>query len=123
MTTTQVVKVAVVDNDFRVLEALQELLESAGYSVLLFASAQLFLEADSLRDINCLITDIGMPVMDGFELRSLVKNSRPELPVIFITGHHVASDRKRAAAYGHHGFFQKPFDPVALLAAVEQIIP
>ncbi len=57
-----------------------------------------------------------MPGMDGFELRDLVKKARPELPVFLITGRHEIADQDRAQ--GISGFFRKPFDAKALLAAV-----
>ena len=110
--------VAIVDDDRRVLESLEDLLESAGHSVLLFTSAQALLENGCLPNIGCLISDISMPVIDGFELQRLARAERPELPVILITGRHEATDQPRAVAQGSHGFFRKPFDGGALLAAV-----
>lgn len=114
--------VAVVDDDFRPLESLQELLESAGYSVRLFSSATSFLEdAGALSEVDCLVTDIGMPVMDGFELEKTVRQMRSELPVILVTGRHEIADQQRAIAQGSR-FFRKPFDGPALLAAIGQAL-
>jgi FixJ family two-component response regulator len=113
--------VAVVDDDVRLLESLENLLESAGYSVRLFASAKALLD-DGLSDIDCLITDIGMPVMDGFELLDLVKKARPELPVFLITGRHEIGDQKRTNPRGINGFFRKPFDGPTLLAALDDAL-
>jgi FixJ family two-component response regulator len=115
--------VAVVDDDPRLLESLGELLESAGYSVRAFRSARSFLEDEAaLSEICCLIADIGMPVIDGFELENLVKQVRPALPVILITGRHEIADQQRARAQGNR-FFRKPFDGQALLAAIGQALP
>src|SRR5262245_39749153 len=114
--------VAVVDNDLRILESLGDLLESAGYSVRLFKSAQSLLEDKvALSEIDCLIADIGMPVIDGFELEKLVKRERPALPVILITGRHEIADQQRAIAQGNR-FFRKPFDGQALLAAIGEAL-
>src|SRR3954454_6323030 len=114
--------IAVVDDDPRLLEALRDLLESAGYSVRSFRSARLFLEDEAaLSESDCLIADIGMPVIDGFELENLVKQARPELPVILITGRHEIGDQQRAIAQGNR-FFRKPFDGQALLAAIGQAL-
>jgi FixJ family two-component response regulator len=114
--------IAVVDDDPRLLESLQELLESAGHSVRSFGSAQLLLEDKAvLAEIACLIADIGMPVIDGFELEKFVRRQRPELPVILITGRHEIADQQRAIARGNR-FFRKPFDSQALLAAVGQAL-
>jgi CheY-like chemotaxis protein len=71
-----------------------------------------------LSDIDCLITDIGMPIMDGFELHDLVKKLRPDLPVFLITGRHDIGDQQRASAKDISGFFRKPFDGPALLTTV-----
>jgi FixJ family two-component response regulator len=114
--------VAVVDDDPRPLESLGELLESAGYFVRSFSSAQsLLADKVAISEIDCLIADIGMPVIDGFELEKLVKLARPELPVILITGRHEIADQQRAIAQGNR-FFRKPFDGQALLAAINQAL-
>jgi len=107
--------VAVVDDDPRVLESMEELLESANYLVRCFSSAGSLL-ANGLSEVDALITDIGMPGTDGFELRDLVKKARPDLPVFMITGRHEIADQGRAQ--GINGFFRKPFDGRALLAAI-----
>ena len=79
--------VAIVDDDPRLLESMGDLLESAGYVARSFSSAGSLL-VNGLSDLDLLITDIGMPGIDGFELRDLVLKSRPELPVFLITGRH-----------------------------------
>lgn len=118
--TVQGLIVAVVDDDARVLESIEDLLESAGHSVLLFSSAEALLAEGIPSGLDCLITDIGIPDIDGFELCRRVRALCPDLPVIFITGRREAADRRKAAARGHQGFFQKPFDASALLGAIAQ---
>src|SRR4029077_16248028 len=78
--------VAVIDDDERVLESLENLLESAGHTVCLFTSAQAFLKDEAFANVDCVISDIGMPAIDGFELERQAKAARPELHVILITG-------------------------------------
>jgi FixJ family two-component response regulator len=109
--------IAVVDDDPRVLESLENLFESAGYGVRMFSSARALIDA-GLFEIDCLITDIGMPAMDGFELHDVVKKTQPDLPVFLITGRHEIGDQQRASAKNINGFFRKPFDGPALLAGV-----
>ena len=109
--------IAVVDDDPRVLESLEELFESAGHVVRKFSSAKALLDA-GLSGIGCLVTDIGMPAMDGFELHDVVKKTRPDLPVFLITGRPEVGDQQRALVNGIRGFFRKPFDGPALLGAV-----
>lgn len=120
--SSRVSTVAVVDDDARVLESLEDLLESAGHTVLVFASGKALLADRAFAAIDCLITDIGMPQLDGFELQRLAQARRPGLPVILITGRHEIADQQRAAALGNHGFFFKPFDGQALLAAVRRAV-
>lgn len=115
MTKSRLV-VAVVDDDRRLLESMEDLLESAGYLARCFSSARSLL-ASGLSGVDVLVTDIGMPGMDGFELRDWVKKARPDLPVFLITGRHEIADQDRAQ--GISGFFRKPFDSQALLAAVD----
>jgi FixJ family two-component response regulator len=107
--------IAVVDDDPRLLESLEDLLESAGYAARSFPSGGALL-LGGLAELDLLITDIGMPGMDGFELRDLVRQARPELPVFLITGRHEIADQDRAR--GGTAFYAKPFDADELLATV-----
>lgn len=109
--------VAVVDDDSRVLESLEDMLESAGYRVRLFASAKQFLDT-AMAEVDCVISDIGMPGADGFELQQIIRNSRPTLPVILITGRHEFATAEHEAARGGRLLFEKPFDTRQLLAAI-----
>src|ERR1700675_1300759 len=99
--------IAVVDDDRRILESLENLLESADYAVRSFASAAALLESGCLTEIDCLISDIDMPVMDGFELLGEIHAARPELPVIVITGHPEMLNRLPPADPGHYRLFKK----------------
>jgi FixJ family two-component response regulator len=114
--------VAVVDDDHRLLESMESLLESAGHDVRLFPSAEAFLEHCGFAEVDCLISDIAMPCMDGVELQRLARAMRPELPVILVTGCDL-TDKVIAAIRGNHGFFRKPFSGPELLAAVEKALP
>jgi FixJ family two-component response regulator len=111
--------IAVVDDDPRLLESLADLLESAGYEARTFSSAGTLL-AGGLLDLDLLITDIGMPGTNGFELRDLVMKERPGLPVFLITGRHEIANQDRAK--DSSGFFRKPFDAQRLLAAVAEAL-
>lgn len=107
--------VAVVDDDPRLLESLEDLLESAGHAVRTYASGWALLTGDAVEEIDCLITDIGMPGMNGFELQGLMRERRPDVPVILITGRHEIAEAPQAR---HDRFFRKPFDGQALLTAI-----
>jgi FixJ family two-component response regulator len=110
--------VAVVDDDYRILESLGNLLESAGHTVQLFASAKELLEKIELSEIDCLISDIGMPAMDGLALQRLLRISRPGLPVILITGRHEMIGPNNDISQSGRLLFEKPFNDQELLAAI-----
>ncbi len=110
--------IAVVDDDQRILESLASLLESADYRVRRFSSATALMESGGVLEIDCLISDVGMPVMDGFELIRAVHAARPGLPVILITGRPDLLNRSPLDWPRHDGVFNKPFDGQELLTAV-----
>jgi CheY-like chemotaxis protein len=77
-----------------------------------------------------LIVDIFMPGMDGFETMNLVRQSRPEVPIIVMSGHQFqsGSDRKpdflyMATKLGAVSSLQKPFRPADLLSVVARSLP
>jgi len=114
--------VAAVDDDFRVRESIESLVDSAGYTPLVFSSAEEFLQSGALAVTACLITDVRMPGMDGIELQRRVRLQRPELRVIFISAHYDEEIRRRAFDQGAAGFLYKPFDAADLLGAIQPTI-
>ena len=114
--------IAVVDDDRSVLESLEMLLVSAEYDARLFSSATALLESGGLREIDCLISDVGMSVMDGFELARAVQASRPELPVILITGRPDLLNRSPLDVPGRYRLFKKPFNGPELLTTVSDAL-
>jgi FixJ family two-component response regulator len=113
--------VAVVDDDDRVLESLANLLESAGYGVCVFSTPGSLLATGDLSRIDCLISDIRMPIMDGLALEQVMHRIFPELPVILITARDIPIEAI-AKRPGIHGCFHKPFDAQQLLAAVASAV-
>jgi FixJ family two-component response regulator len=113
---------AIVDDDPGVLESLEKLMESAGYEARGYSSAAALLQSGAVSDIDCVISDIGMPEMDGIELQSRLAHDRPELPVILITARADAAGHKSELKAKTYGFFQKPVDPFALLKAVSDAL-
>ena len=110
--------VAVVDDDRGILRSLEYLLESADYAAHLFTSGVELLDSGYLADIDCLISDIDMPGIDGFELLRLVHAARPRLPIILITGYPDTLKRLPPLGGSTPRFFTKPFQGPELLAAV-----
>jgi FixJ family two-component response regulator len=114
--------IAAVDDDQRILESLEMLLESADYDVRPFSSATALLQSGGLREIDCLISDIGMPVMDGFQLVRGIQAARPGLPVILVTGRHDLLNQAPLDWPRHYRLFKKPFDGQELLKAVSDAL-
>jgi FixJ family two-component response regulator len=111
-----------VDDDFRVRESIESLVESAGFAPLVFSSAEEFLQSGKLAGATCLITDVRMPGMDGIELQRRVRLERPELPIIFITAHYDDEIRRRALGGGAIEFLYKPFDGENLLRVIDRAL-
>jgi FixJ family two-component response regulator len=114
--------IAVVDDDHSVLHSLEYLLESADYTVSLFTSAAALLASGCLSQIDCLISDIDMPDIDGFELLRRVDAARPGLPAILITGYPDRLERLRSSEASNPRFFTKPFQGEELLVAVRDAL-
>jgi len=110
--------VATVDDDRRVRESLQSVLESAGYEALTFESAETFLLSGALSNVTCVIADVRLPGMDGTELQRLIRRERSQLPVIIITAHDDDGVRQQALRGGAVAFLVKPFDGGDLLAHI-----
>ena len=110
---TDVATVAIVDDDVSVCRSLKRLVNEAGYSAQTFGSAREFLEWLPAGRAECLILDIEMREMNGFELQR-----RLAVPVIFMTSHDDETTRARIEESGARGHLFKPFDEPALLAAI-----
>lgn len=114
--------VAVVDDDPRVRESVNDLLASAGFDARLFGSAEEFIQTRDLELSCCLITDVRMPGMDGWELQRIAVQKLPKLPIVFITAHQDDEARKRAIELGAFALLYKPFDGEELLEVVDSAI-
>jgi FixJ family two-component response regulator len=114
--------VAAVDDDFRVRESIESLLESAGYAPVVFSSAEEFLGSGTLATASCVITDVRMPGMDGVELQRRIKVLRPTLPVILLSAHHNTDIRQQAIDEGAAAFLYKPFDATDLLKIIQSAV-
>ena len=115
--------VAGVDDDFRVRESIESLVESAGHSTLVFSSAEEFLQSVRLRDsLACLILDVRLPGMSGVELYTQLTQSCRSIPTIFITAHTVPEMNTWATKPGVIAVLYKPFQPEVLLQAVRKAI-
>jgi PAS domain S-box-containing protein len=120
------VRVFIVDDEPDTLVPLCEALERSGAIVTTFSSADDVIEALQVTVPDLLVSDIGMPVTDGFELLRTIQQ-RPErairqLPVVALTGYAQQQDRTRMLAAGFHAHLAKPIDPAELVAAVAAMV-
>ena len=121
--TRAVPVIAVVDDDKSVRESLAEYMESVGYEVALFSSAEEFLESTRRRDdLQCMILDVRLPGMSGPELFSQLTANRRQLPTIFITAHADPAIAGWATKPGVVSLLYKPFQPATLLKAVRSAL-
>jgi FixJ family two-component response regulator len=110
--------IAIVDDDKWMRKSLERLLTSAGYRSEAFISAEHYLAARNQEEIGCVILDIGLPGMNGFELERFLAAEHNRPPIVFVSAHDEPEVRDEAAHAGAVAFLGKPFDDNALLHAI-----
>ena len=115
-------QIYVVDDDVSVREAVGSLIRSAGLRVRTFASAQEMLASLRMELPSCLVLDIQLPDINGFELQQELATKDIQIPIIFLTGHGDIPMSVRAIKAGALEFLTKPFDDEYLLEAVRSAI-
>src|SRR5580692_12336421 len=115
-------KVYVVDDDVSVREALSSLIRSAGLTVRTFASASELLGSLEEEQPGCLLLDIQLPDINGFELQQRLATDNIQIPIIFLTGHGDIPMSVRAIKAGAVEFLTKPFDDEYLLETIRTAI-
>jgi FixJ family two-component response regulator len=114
----EVPRIAVIDDDESVRESVLGLIESVGYEVIVFESAEEFLSSPNTDQVNCLIVDVRLPGISGLQLYSRINASRRRIRTIFITAHIDEPAYAWAMEAGAVAFLYKPFQAKALLNAV-----
>ena len=109
--------VAVVDDEEPIRKALTRLLRSAGLDVESFLSGSAFLESILSHRPDCVVLDLHMPVMSGFDVQARLADSG--VPVVIITGHDSDETRARALAGHPAAYLRKPVNDQVLLDAIE----
>ena len=111
-------KVFVIDDDEAMRDSLEFLLGAANFEVILFESAQHFLEGLP-SDFGCVVSDVRMPGIDGIELLQRLKASRSPFPVLIMTGHGDVPLAVEAMKLGAVDFLEKPFEDDRLIGMIE----
>jgi FixJ family two-component response regulator len=121
-TKTPLRRISIVDDDASIREALKSLMRSVRFDVEVFASAEEFLASERLNDTTCLILDVSLPGMSGFELQNRLNIERRGIPIVFITANSDAASRERAMKGGAIDFLSKPVRRETLFKAIESAI-
>jgi FixJ family two-component response regulator len=111
--------ISIVDDDGSIREALKSLMRSVRFSVDAYGSAEEFLASERVNDTACLILDVYLPGMSGFELQNHLKAEGRPIPIIFITAHSDEASRQRALKGGAIDFLSKPVRREVLLKAIQ----
>jgi len=112
-------RIAIIDDDVLVRQSLGDCMESAGYAVESFDSAEEFLASGSARKAACLILDIQLPGITGLELQERLAGADNRLPIVFVSARGTQANREKALSRGATGFLSKPFRRDDLVRLVE----
>jgi CheY-like chemotaxis protein len=115
-------EVYILDDDVSVREAVGSLIRSVGLKVRTFASAQEFLTSLRKERPSCLVLDVQLPDINGFELQQELATKDIQIPIIFLTGHGDIPMSVRAIKAGALEFLTKPFEDEYLLEAIRNAI-
>ena len=110
------------DDDWSLVEATVSLIQSVGYLAEGFRSGEDFLKSRQLLKTDCLILDIRMPLMGGFELQRTLAARNYQIPIIFITSYDSEDAQIQAAQGGAVGFLCKPFSQESLFRAMRSAL-
>src|ERR1700677_1800185 len=112
--------VCVVDDDPSIRESVEGLLRVEGLRVETYCSATEFLARRNPEPPGCLVLDVELPGLSGFELQRELFRAESHIPIIFLTGRGDIPMSVRAIKAGAFEFLTKPFDPDDLLDAVQE---
>jgi FixJ family two-component response regulator len=115
-------RISIVDDDASIREALKSLLRSVRFDVEAFASAEEFLASERVNDTECLILDVYLPGMSGFELQNHLNIERRTIPIVFITAHSDDASRQRALRGGAVDLLSKPVRREPLFRAIQSAV-
>lgn len=115
-------RIVVVEDDASMSKAIARILRAGGHQATVFSSAELALEDDVTSTADCLVLDIELPGMSGFELYRQVTQRGDKPPAIFITAHDEPTIREEAERLHASSFHPKPFSGRVLLDAVAQAL-
>lgn len=102
--------------------AMDSVLQAAGFEAAMFFSAEALLEAGVPADTACLVLDVHLPGMTGFELYDRLAATHPRRPVIFMTAYDEPAARAQSEKAGAVAYLTKPFPGKRLIEAIDRVI-
>jgi FixJ family two-component response regulator len=110
--------ISIVDDDRFTRDSIGDIVQSLGYRAAVFASGEQFLESGCIEETACLITDLQMPGMNGFDLQIRLRNDGFDTPIIFVSAFPEERYRARALDAGAVAFLSKPFEERSLVECI-----
>jgi FixJ family two-component response regulator len=114
--------IAVLDDEPQMRKALRRLLVVHGFRVEAYERGNDFLAALSSHPADCLVLDLHMPEVNGFDVLAAFESQRVVTPVVVITGHDEPGTAERALSLGASAYLTKPVGESALLSAIKSAI-
>ena len=115
---TERIRVALIEDEESVRQAVSFQLRTAGFEVAAYSSAEELLEVSGTKEFDCIVADIYLPKMNGLQLQEELNRTIPCASIVFITGHGDLSLGMHAMRKGAVDFLEKPIDDQALLNSV-----
>lgn len=115
-------RICVIDDEQIVLDSVKRIVESEGFTAEQYSNSKTGLEAALANDYRCVITDIRMPEIGGMKILRDIKRSKPEVPVILITGYATIETAVQAMKLGAAEYIEKPFTPDQLIDKIKSAI-
>jgi len=116
------IKIDLVDDDASVRRGVSRLLRSHGFSCQTYECGEAALADPTIGLADCLILDVQLPGMDGFETRDKLRQKGLNIPILFITGHPDVESSEWLSRLGGQPFLGKPFQDVELVAMIRRLL-
>jgi len=116
------IRICIVDDDSSVRKSLANLLKSAGYQTIVFASGEEFLDSPASAEAACVLLDLRMRGLQGLEVQQVLKARAARIGVICMSAHDDPDSVSRALAAGAACFLRKPFSEAVLLRSIMTVL-
>ena len=113
------IRVAIVDDDRSVCRALARLLTASSFDIVTYSSGREFLKSLKLSKPDCLVVDLHMPELTGFDIQRYLTRANIQIPTIVITAHNEPELRGRCVSAGAVAVLLKPIEGAALVRIIE----